>query len=306
MESLKGIWAVGGGKGGVGKSFIVSTIGTVLARRGNRVLLVDADLGGATLHHFLGMKRSVVSLSDFFDRGIDLKDLVSETSLPGLDFIRGHKSSLGSENVNYAQKNKFLRHLKQLAAEYLVLVDLGAGSSHNIIDTFLTADLMALVIVPEIIAVENMYSFLKNALFRKLVAGLGEIGRQHVLIDTWKRRHENGIKGFKGLISRMSNRDDEIGERIRREIENFRIHLIVNQARNNQEAMVGNAVKSVCLKYFGINTLYSGYVEHDEFISRCVNRRELYLESYPASRCAREIERLTDNLLTNRQISIIS
>ena len=306
MDSLKGIWAVGGGKGGVGKSFIVSAIGTVLARQGNRVLLIDADLGGATLHHFLGMKKAAGSLSDFFDRGVDLEDLVVNTSLDGLNFIRGHKSSLGSENITYTQKNKFLRHLKKLADEYLVLVDLGAGSSHNIIDTFLTADLMTLVIVPEIISVENMYSFLKNALFRRLVAGLGEIGRQHVLLDAWKRRHENGIKGFKGLISRMGERDDEVGERVRRDIAEFKIHLIVNQARNNQEAMVGNAVKSVCLKYFGINTLYSGYVEHDEFISRCVNRREIYLESYPASRCAREIERLTKNLLEGRQISIIS
>ena len=244
MEDLKGIWAIGGGKGGVGKSFIASAIGTVLARRGARVLLLDADLGGATLHHFLGIRKPVASLSDFFDRGAPLHDLIVESSLPGISLIRGHQSSLGAENINYAQKNKFLRHLKKLADEYLVIVDLGAGASHNIIDTFIAADLMALVIVPEIISVENMYSFLKNALFRRLAAGLNDIGRQHVLIDTWKNRHEYGIKGFKGLITSLSGRGDEIGERVRLEIENFRVHLIVNQARNRQEATVGNAVKA--------------------------------------------------------------
>ncbi len=306
MEDLKGIWAVGGGKGGVGKSFIASAIGTALARRGARVLLVDADLGGATLHHFLGIKKTAASLSDFFDRGRPLFELITGTPVPGLSLIRGHNATLGAENINYAQKNKFLRHLAKLAREYLVIVDLGAGSSHNIIDTLISADLMAAVIVPEIIAVENMYTFLKNALFRRLAAGLNQIGRQHVLIDTWKNRHGYGIKGFKGLIASLSGRDDEIGARVREEIENFRIHLIVNQARNRQEATVGNAVKSVCRKYFGIDCRYSGYVEHDEFIGRCVNRREIYMESYPASRCAREVERLTDNLLTGRQVSIIS
>jgi flagellar biosynthesis protein FlhG len=43
-------FAVGGGKGGTGKSLIAASIGICLANRGNDVLLVDADLGTANLH----------------------------------------------------------------------------------------------------------------------------------------------------------------------------------------------------------------------------------------------------------------
>ena len=43
----KEIWAVGGGKGGIGKSLITGNIGISLARLKKKVLLVDADLGGA-------------------------------------------------------------------------------------------------------------------------------------------------------------------------------------------------------------------------------------------------------------------
>jgi len=50
------IIAVGGGKGGVGKSFVLSSVGMSLAKKG-KVIMIDADLGGANLHNFLGISR---------------------------------------------------------------------------------------------------------------------------------------------------------------------------------------------------------------------------------------------------------
>ena len=40
------IYSIGGGKGGVGKSFMVASLGASLAMRGNRVVLVDLDRCG--------------------------------------------------------------------------------------------------------------------------------------------------------------------------------------------------------------------------------------------------------------------
>ena len=48
------IIAVGGGKGGIGKSMVSTNLGVALARTGRKVVLVDADLGGAPLHTCLG------------------------------------------------------------------------------------------------------------------------------------------------------------------------------------------------------------------------------------------------------------
>jgi len=47
------IYPIGGGKGGVGKSFITANLGALLAKQGKRVVLVDLDLGGSNLHTFL-------------------------------------------------------------------------------------------------------------------------------------------------------------------------------------------------------------------------------------------------------------
>jgi len=53
----KEIWAIGGGKGGIGKSLITGNIGITLARMKKRVLLVDADLGGGQPPHDPGDRR---------------------------------------------------------------------------------------------------------------------------------------------------------------------------------------------------------------------------------------------------------
>src|SRR4051794_16801005 len=63
---IKQVWAIGGGKGGVGKSLISSSIAISLSRLGNKVIAVDLDLGGANLHTTLGVELPRLSLSDFF------------------------------------------------------------------------------------------------------------------------------------------------------------------------------------------------------------------------------------------------
>jgi flagellar biosynthesis protein FlhG len=58
------IWSIGGGKGGIGKSLIAASLGWQLARMGQRVVLVDADLGGANLHTCLGLPSPVRTLAE--------------------------------------------------------------------------------------------------------------------------------------------------------------------------------------------------------------------------------------------------
>ena len=51
------IWAIGGGKGGVGKSVVTTNLAVSIARTGARVAVVDADLGGANLHTMVNWRR---------------------------------------------------------------------------------------------------------------------------------------------------------------------------------------------------------------------------------------------------------
>ena len=56
---------VGGGKGGVGKTFLVVNLAASLARMGYRVIAVDGDLEGANLHTCIGVREPRASLADF-------------------------------------------------------------------------------------------------------------------------------------------------------------------------------------------------------------------------------------------------
>lgn len=102
------IWAVGGGKGGTGKSFLSSSMATCLALQGRRTILLDADLGGANQHNFFGLIRPRSSLTDFFERKQPLKELLTHTGIANLQLITGSLGSLESESINYAQKQKLL------------------------------------------------------------------------------------------------------------------------------------------------------------------------------------------------------
>ncbi len=50
----KHIWAIAGGKGGIGKSFVTANLGIALCERGKKVIVVDADLGGGKPPYPLG------------------------------------------------------------------------------------------------------------------------------------------------------------------------------------------------------------------------------------------------------------
>lgn len=295
------IWAIGGGKGGTGKSFVTSSIGTHLALKGKRVVIIDADLGGANLHSFLGISRPKNSLTEFFENRVSLNELVVGTGISDMGLITGDLHSLDSDSIKHAQKLKFFRQIKNLDTDY-ILIDLGAGSHNNTVDTFLLADRMVVVIMPEITSIENMYQFLKNVLFRKLKTMLSAYGLKDVVLDSWKNRRIYGIKNLKELIDHLKGISPNIKEILNKELPQFRVFLILNQIRNSQDIGIGLSVKSICLKYFGFQAHYVGYVEHDDCIWNCINRKQAFMKTYPATRCAKEIERLTENLLERREI----
>jgi flagellar biosynthesis protein FlhG len=295
------IWAVGGGKGGTGKSFVISSAGIYLALKGKRVVLIDADLGGANLHTFLGINRPRRSLTDFFENKSPLTALVVDSGVKNMGLVAGPIYSLAPDSIKYTQKLKFLRHIRALRADY-VLIDLGAGIHFNTIDTFLTADKMLAVIVPEIISIENMYYFMKNALYRKLVRSLSSQGYRNLVENTWKDRRQYSIENLSHLIDHLRRRSNPISEIVDREVATFRVNLVLNKARSSQDIRVGTSVKSICIKYLGLDARYVGYVEHDNFISRATNKRQAYMTAHSASRCAKEIEAVVENLRKGRHI----
>ena len=174
MNNASRIYAVGGGKGGTGKSFITASLGTILAQQGKKVLLVDLDLGASNLHTFLALGKPQLSLKQYLHKEVhDINDVVVQTKQPNLSIISSSGCSLEIANLYYAQKVKLIRAIKKLSYDYL-FIDLGSGTHYNTLDFYLISNEGIIITTPEPISVENMFQFLKSIYLRKIKTVLRE------------------------------------------------------------------------------------------------------------------------------------
>lgn len=294
--------SVGGGKGGIGKSLISANLGIELARRGKRVVLVDADLGGANLHTCLGIELPRRTLSDFIERRTQqIEDVVTPTGITNLGLISGAMDSLDAANPRYAQKMRLLRHVQAMDVDFAIL-DLGAGTHLNVLDFFLVSDHGVLVLVPEPTAVENAYRFIKAAFWRRMRNVASVFGYDPLLRTVLA---SGNFKSPVELIAAVSERDPDVGETLIRQLKRFRPRLVVNQVRTQQDSEMGKAVTAAWRKYFGLEMDYLGYIEYDDEMWRTVRERRPLLVQKPGSPAARAFGRIADSLLALDSIGSI-
>lgn len=290
------IWAFGGGKGGTGKSFIASNMGSCLAEKEKKTILIDLDFGGANLHSFIGIKKPNSTLVDFFEKGVALKDLVEWTGVSNLGLITGNLRSFNFDGGKYAQRLKLFRHIKTLDCDHIV-IDLGAGSHFTTLDAFLTADRMIVVINPEKISIENLYVFIKSALVRKLNFVLKSHDIKYLFKDIWKSKEKYGIKNIRNYLDCLREQSDTAGEIIDSVIADFKIDIIINQVRDKDDIEIGNLVKSVFLKYLGIKSQYTGCIDYENEIRLCNRKGQLFTRTYSTSPMTKDLEKLMKRLL---------
>jgi flagellar biosynthesis protein FlhG len=300
----KMIWAIGGGKGGCGKSFITANIGVCLSQGGAKVILIDADLGGANLHTFLGISPSSLSLSDFIKKRVShLHEVLIPTSIPNLQLLTGAQDLLNASDAKSVQKKKLLRAIQSLEGDY-ILVDLGGGNSLSVLDFFLMSDGGMLVVTPEPTSIENAYRFLKSAFYRRLKQSVSSSEVKTLIDSAMDGKNEKGIQNPRGLIKAVRSVSEEDAKRIEQEAETFHPNLIVNQVRSKKDIEIGFSIRSACQKYFGIHVHYLGYVVYDQDVGHSIRmRKPLVLENAKskAAQCVREI---AAKLADGHQISL--
>ena len=291
--------AVGGGKGGIGKTLVSTSLAIELARRGREVVLVDADLGGANVHTCLGMEAPRLSLSDLVDRRVaHIEDVAFPSSIPGLRVVAGALDALDAANPNYQQKQKLLRQLQQLDVDDVVL-DLGAGTAFNVLDFFLVADLGIAVVVPEPTSIENVYRFVKAAFFRRLSFLSEEASLKKLVKQAMSQR--GAMHTPHQLLLDLQALAPELGPQIRAAITGYRPALIVNQARTREDLDVGHAMVAAWKKYFGMEMEFLGALPHDDEVWRSVRRRRPVLVDQPDSRIAAGLHAVVSELLFREQ-----
>ncbi|MDQ6986930.1 MAG: P-loop NTPase [Mariprofundaceae bacterium] len=291
------IWAVGGGKGGVGKSFISSSMGLALAKAGKRVVLVDLDLGGANLHTSLGIRGTRYTLSDYLNGKVgDINRIAGVTNIENLRLISGASDALNIANIKYFQKAKLLRNLAHLDTDFIIL-DLGAGTSFNTLDFFIQADHGLVSVTPDPGSVENTYRFLKCVFIRQLRTVPEET--REMMQEILTRRREGGRKSgsLANFLDEMLRYNPSVAAAVHKELDALKLHIIVNQVMEPGDTELGRSMQVVCSRYFGTKIGYLGFLHYDKMVLKALQQRRPFLSTFPQSRLAIHMDTLVASLM---------
>lgn len=290
------IWAVGGGKGGIGKSFVISNLAITLAKQGKKVIVADLDFGGANLHTCLGTTIPKKTLSDLVSgKALSAKELLCETNIKNLGLISGANDVLDIANLTADQNNLILNHLKTLECDYLLL-DLGAGTLQNTLSCFITADKPIVALTPEPTSIENAYRFIKSSYFTWLKAAEKNLELKEVINSAMGLQNKFGIKTPADLIEKICELNPEQGAILKEQAKSFKIHIILNQVRSMSDLDVGEAVKSICKKYFGVESVYVGHLEYDNSVWQSVRQHKPVVLEHPYSKLVMTFNHLVKTL----------
>ncbi|MBL6988289.1 MAG: P-loop NTPase [Bacteriovoracaceae bacterium] len=290
------IWAVGGGKGGVGKSLVTANLSICLALMGYKVVAIDLDLGGANLHTCLGVPIPEKTLSDYLTKKVrSLQEITTPTATENLFLISGAQDDVGIANMKHMQKAKLLSQLDTLDADY-VIMDLGAGTGLNTLDFFISADQGILTALPEPTSIENTYRFIKSIYHRK-IKNAEELLELGPTIDQALNAKISQNSTPADLVTKIIGTNPQMGHRLKMELNKLVPKLIVNQIRTQSDIDIGFSMQIICKKYFGINLDYIGYLEYDATVWQSVKRRKPLLMEFPHSALVNNFDQIIHNLL---------
>lgn len=292
---LPTIIAVGGGKGGVGKSVISANLAGKLGRF-KKVLAIDLDLGGANLHTYFGIRTPKLTISDLLlGSRIDFQDLAVSSGFQNVDIIcagqdygldRLNDRTYGLQQVWAGILEAKLRH----GYDYVVL-DLGAGTASHTIDFFLAAHVGIMSVLPEPTSIENAYSFLRALLWR-LIHNVGSrVGDEHTAKIIAERIFEaDGQNGYAKALMRMKPEAPKQVNAILAGLSGRRLGFVANQIRGQKDIEVSQSMSSISKDYFGFNTMSLGFLNFDDSAWKALRNRRLLIQDFPHCLLSRRLD----------------
>ena len=284
--------AVGGGRGGVGKSLLTVNLGVYFAQLGRNVVVCDADPVGSNLHSMLGLRSAPLIAHDPDSTAVPPP---VPTSVPGLSILPSAFDLLTATPLKPSRRSHWLNRVSNLSADYIIL-HLGSSTAPAALDLFSTADVAICVTAPEPITIETTYGFLR-ALFARAL-------RRRLM----KERHKLKIveralyalppeAGPEEVVAQIHRFDHGVARVAAQELARLRPGLVVGQTRLRADLELGPAMAAISQRYLGVGLDYLGHVEHDDAAWLSVRKKTPLLIESPTSKASRNIERVARRIL---------
>ncbi len=308
MSSKNKIIAVGGGKGGVGKSVVCANMAVTLALTGQRVILVDADFGASSLHALLGISSPKYGFREFFDHsGLDSNGedaLLLDTGIANLKFLSGAGDIPGSADINVKNQKKVISYIRSLEADH-ILIDLGPGTNFHIIDYYNIGGKNVVVSTPEMTSILKTFSFIKATLFRRISQEFkSNSDLQHLLDLSRNPAAVEECYEIDSLRKRVEELHPQQLERVNEIIREFRPGLVINRVRRQKDILMGDNLLKLAKKYLDVDIQFLGYLIESDEVRDSIDAMRPFLIKDPQSKPSENIQQII-GALTNTNIHLV-
>jgi flagellar biosynthesis protein FlhG len=272
--------AVGGGKGGVGKTIVAVSLAVTLARLQKNVTLLDGDAGNCNCNTLLGITRVESSLEEYLLSERSFDEITVPTAYSGLRLVCGAQNKVDA--LLAAEMPRLLADIRKVAADYLV-IDLGAGMSDETLDLYRIADEKIIVVTPQVTSLQNAYGFIKSAFLHDLKRSGG--------FDALLDQAGSDPQKLYSLIGSF-----EEGQAIRQTfavvLARQRFRIIGNMVNDDKDMKIVQNLQKVVGQYLHIDNQVLGTLAASEDIRNSVNRITPFVALSPDLPQSREIKQM--------------
>lgn len=293
---------VAGGKGGAGKTFLVSNLSIALAEDGKDTVAVDLDLGGSNLHTFLGIKNTSAGVGSLLSRKrMSFQELLVPTSYDKLRFVPGDVLVSGLSNIQFVQKKRIVEGILDVDAEYII-IDLGSGTNSTILDFFLISNSGFVVTSPQTTSILNTYGFLKALLFRFFLRAFAE---QNEIIkylkSVMKEKKPSSFAPFSEILRKISRIDSKSGEKAENYLKILQPKVVVNLAKTPDDLQIAEKLRDLIHESLSLDVECMGVVYSDSAVDSALAANRPLAEFDRDSIAYRDVERISLKIIQSNK-----
>jgi flagellar biosynthesis protein FlhG len=160
IKPMGKVMAITSGKGGVGKTFVSANLAAALTRRGQRVLVLDADLGLANLDVVLNLYPKT-TLHDVFTGKVAIEDAIIKAP-GGFSVLLAGSGLVEYSRLTNTMRDDLLAIMESLSPKFdVIILDTGAGISDVVLFAVSLASEVLLVATPEPTSLTDAYATIK-------------------------------------------------------------------------------------------------------------------------------------------------
>ncbi len=159
-KSKSKIVTVTSGKGGVGKSTFTANIAYLLARRGFKVAIVDADIGLANMQVLFDI-RPKLTLFDYVEGRSTINEVITQTSFDNISLIAGKSGYQYANLSNSLVLTRIVDELKNINLYDIILIDTGAGLNEYVQEFLSVSENVLALTTTDPSALTDVYALIK-------------------------------------------------------------------------------------------------------------------------------------------------